>query len=111
MGRLLSETADNPLLMVTDDWKLELTVHMAVVKVQGERFRVLQPPPRLAEFHRQTVDATKHMDSAIDLLGAGIDDLDNNKIAAANKEISLATQSLNRALDAASASMGEDLFK
>ena len=97
VGDLLREPSDDPALLVSDSWKTELATYMAILKVQGEKFRKLQPPPRFVQFHKDAVDGTNHMDKAIDLTAVAIDKLDSDKLTQANNELGLAGQSFDRA--------------
>ncbi len=103
IGQLLGQVSDDPLLLMDDNWKINLAANMAIVKLQGQQFRKLQPPARFSEFHKETVNATNHMDKAIDLLAAGINNLDSNKLDQANHELDLATQSVDQAVKLGSA--------
>ncbi|MXY96037.1 MAG: SH3 domain-containing protein [Caldilineaceae bacterium SB0664_bin_27] len=99
IGDLFIEAGENPLLMLSDDWKTRVGIAMAALKVAYEDIQGLTPPENLKRFHDLTVDALSYCDAAIDQLAAGIDNFDIDSLEVGAGLLDLCSEKLDLAVN------------
>jgi hypothetical protein len=84
------------LLVLSKDWRSQVTGGLAVWKVNGEKARELQPPPQFQENHQVLVEASQYFDRAADLATQGMENLNSSKVQQAVTEGLLGYNALTR---------------
>ena len=87
MGESFIEVGDNPLLMFTDDWKLDVALSMAALQISTAEIRGLDAPPTVKLIHADMLALADALDNSISLMTTGIDDLDVASMQAAVGEM------------------------
>ena len=102
VGELLTQAGENPVLMFSDEWKLQLAVALTGLRTAYQAILELSPPQNLKRFHDHLVDALYYCDASVDKFVEGIDNFDVDAIGAGSSlmaicgdKFQLATQDPN----------------
>lgn len=102
VGELLTQAGENPVLMSSDEWKVQLAVALAGLRAAYQIIQELSPPQNLKRFHDLLVDALYYCDASVDKFAEGIDNFDADAIGAGTglmalcaEKFQLATQDPN----------------
>lgn len=87
MGELLTEAGNDVGLLLNDDWKLDMTIVLAMLLFAGDEVRSLEPPERFEPLHEHWLNVAGHYDLVVEYLADGIDTFDVNKINQANEQM------------------------
>ena len=107
MGELFSEASEDTSLLFDEDWRERMVLALALLRASGQALRELTPPAAFAPAHGHLLVAADHYDAAVDLTVDGIDELDADKLTAAQAEMLLGTEAVQRATEALNA-VGEE---
>ncbi|MBI3741690.1 MAG: SH3 domain-containing protein [Chloroflexi bacterium] len=107
LGILLTTASDNPALILDNVWTLKTAYNITLIKDSGTRLRKLKPPTRFASSHASLIEAANHYDKAMDLLVAGIDNLDASKLQKSIAEMSLGNAAVDRATEKINQLLGQ----
>lgn len=91
--------ADNPYLILTDEWKIATVVYLVGLQTANERIRELEPPARYVAVHRDMLEAADYFDLAAEYYIEGVDDIDSNKMQLATVNMQLGTAAVGRATE------------
>ena len=94
---LMTGAAPKSLLIMDNDWKLEVAVHLATWRVCGQRLRGLNAPVRFKDVHQDLVQASRHYDRSAALIAEGIDEVNVDKIYQSTDELLLGAEYVDRA--------------
>ncbi|MCZ7569566.1 MAG: hypothetical protein M5U01_13440 [Ardenticatenaceae bacterium] len=83
---LMVQASQDVTLMVDSEWISNLAAAGATIKLANERLRAIEAPAHYRDIHQEYVTATHHYDNAVDLLIAGVRELDSEKISQARQE-------------------------
>lgn len=97
IGELFIQAGENPVLMLSDDWKTKVAIAMASLKVSYQDIQNLTPPNNLKRFHDLTVDALSYCDAAMDQFATGIDNLDPDSLAVGGGLLALCNENIDLA--------------
>jgi len=96
LEQLTDAALENPFLVLSKNWRSEVTDCLAIWKSNGERVRELEPPSQFQENHQYLVEASQHFDQAADLATQGIENLDSATIREAVTEGMLGYDAITR---------------
>lgn len=97
LGEKTTAAGENPLLMLDEDWTIQIATAMAMIRVQGDELRKLVPPARFKSMHADLLLAADHFDKATKLLAEGIDNRDAKKIEQAGAQMISGNEDLHQA--------------
>ncbi len=76
IGGLTAQVGSSPLLVFDEDWRFELVIHLAAMKVAAEQIRELNAPSHVRHIHSDLLQMAAGLDLAADLFAAGMDNFD-----------------------------------
>ena len=76
ISSLFSRAAKNPALMLNNEWKIEVTLTLAVMRQSYQDVRKLKPPNNLKQYHNYLVEGLSYCNLATDYIARGIDNFD-----------------------------------
>jgi len=97
VSALMAIVTEDPLILLDDDWILQMAMQLAAVNVCGFRIGELEPPPRFQLAHQDVIEAAQHFGQATELLAEGVDELNLAKIEKATEEMLLGNECIRRA--------------
>ena len=92
IGALTAQAGSNPLLVFDEDWRFEVVVHLAGMKVAAEQIRELNAPPHVRHIHSDLLEMATGLDRAADLFAAGMDNFDPDLLALSAEQIDANTE-------------------
>lgn len=99
IGELFIQAGENPVLMLSDDWKTKVALAMAALKISYQDIQNLSPPDNLKRLHDLTVDALSYCDAAMDQFAVGIDNFDADSLAVGGGLLSLCNEKIDVAFN------------
>ena len=97
IGDLFTAAGSTPTLILTDDWKIQVAVQLALLQAAGNDVRNLQAPPSMQPVQEAFLKAARYYDSATVLIAEGIDDLDAQKLSQAIEQMEAGNQAIDTA--------------
>ena len=99
VGVLSAAASENVGLMSNADWRSNTVIAFVSVQVASDALREVDVPEEAREVHSVLLDAAFELDLMIDLMSAAADELDTDKIIAANEAMARAAEHIDRAND------------
>lgn len=97
LGDAFTRAGRDATLLLNDAWKIEVALAVAVLQVNYEDARKLNPPANLRKFHNLMVEGLSYCDLAGDQLLKGVDNVDADALEDGVGLIQLCTGMLERA--------------
>jgi hypothetical protein len=99
VGVLSAAASENVGLMSNADWRTNIVIALANVQVANDVLREVDVPEEAREVHSVLLDAAFELDLMMELMSAAADELDTDKIIAANEAMERAAEYIDRAND------------
>lgn len=96
---LLTKSSENPLLLLDDQWRLEVALHLSVFPMVYDRVQELTPPDSLKNFHTIMLQAINECNQFSAELAQGIDTLDEEILLSANSHMERCAELMVQASD------------
>ena len=103
ISELSGKASVSPLLIVDDEWRLDMAVALATITIANEALRETDPTAAAQEIHNVLLKAAAELDLMVELMAQGIDEIDTDKISAASEAMTRASEHINRATELISA--------
>lgn len=91
IGTRFSQYVDNPSIIHTKTWQNDVTASLTVLKASLALIPQMNPPFYLADLHSDLLQATDHLNKAIELVNRGLRNESDNDFNLGAQEIKLAT--------------------
>lgn len=92
ISRLSLRAGGDPSLLIDDVWKLEIGVALGLLTESAKEMESLNPPDSVRFIHQDWVSAGGYHRNAAMLYAQGIDELNTNKVNAANDHLTTAAE-------------------
>ncbi len=99
ISELSGEASVSPLLIVDDEWRLDMTVALATITIANEALREIDPTEAAQEIHTVLLEAATELDLMVALMAQGIDEINTDKISAASEAMTRASEHIDRATE------------
>ena len=99
VSELSGEASASPLLMLNDEWRLDMAVALATISIANDALREFDVPDDMQDAHSALLDAASELDVMVELMAEGIDEIDANKIVLASEAMERANDHIDRAND------------
>ena len=87
----------NPSIVLTDSWRTQVALQLALIKIAGDNVRSLQVPAVMQPVHNTLLVGVGHYDTATVLVAEGIDEFDIQKLEQADQQMSAGNDAINAA--------------
>lgn len=114
LGETLGQAGDSPAIIFTDDWRQSIVRHLTVLNVTAQAIRAKpqsEVPEAATDLHGQMLEMATKLDAIWTNLAGGIDNMDMDKIAAANQamqDVSPLTAAMTEEIQKLGDKYGED---
>jgi len=99
VGVLAAAASENVDLMSDADWRSNMVIAFVKIQLANDALREVNVPKEAGEVHSVLLDAAFELDLMIDLMSAAADELDTDKIIAANEAMARVADHIDRAND------------
>lgn len=87
----------NPSIVLTDSWRTQVALQLALIKIAGDNVRSLQVPAVMQPVHKTLLTGVGHYDAATVLVAEGIAEFDIQKLEQADQQMSAGNAAVNAA--------------
>jgi len=98
IGRLATKASRDRALLADDHWQFMMGVPLTRLTENGKKVRALTPPPKMETTHDYFMKASRHFDSAAQIVTDAIDYMDPGRFGWAASELDLGEEDIVRVI-------------